>query len=240
MQKYSSLAIHSNLRPNEKISPHPWPAVYEYMNIKYRHTQEYITVTSWWARQCLKSPHECLLNRRRSKLSVTGLWEGNSPGTSEFPAQMASNAESVSIWWRHHNMIIYIYFFCEMLYSSMPKLNGGLCKPLLNYLTTFSSTTASEVVKIMIYSAFIYENFIKWHFHYSVKNDISVILPQDSAFYITAASLWAQWRFKSSTSRLSAQQFVHPHIKENIKAQRHRPSWGESTGDRWIHLTEGQ
>ena len=24
------------------------------------------------------------------------------PGTGEFPAQMASNAENVSIWWRHH------------------------------------------------------------------------------------------------------------------------------------------
>ena len=23
-------------------------------------------------------------------------------GTGEFPAQMASNAENVSIWWRHH------------------------------------------------------------------------------------------------------------------------------------------
>ena len=27
---------------------------------------------------------------------------GNSPGTGEFPAQMDSNAENVSIWWRHH------------------------------------------------------------------------------------------------------------------------------------------
>ena len=26
----------------------------------------------------------------------------NSPGTGEFSAQMASNAEIVSIWWRHH------------------------------------------------------------------------------------------------------------------------------------------
>ena len=48
-------------------------------------------------------PHNCLLNRlfRRiskitSKLRVTGLSEGNSP---EFAAQMASNAENVSIWW---------------------------------------------------------------------------------------------------------------------------------------------
>ena len=27
---------------------------------------------------------------------------GNSPVTGEFPAQRASNAENVSIWWRHH------------------------------------------------------------------------------------------------------------------------------------------
>ena len=25
--------------------------------------------------------------------------------TAEFPAQMASNAENVSIWWRHHDMV---------------------------------------------------------------------------------------------------------------------------------------
>ena len=47
-----------------------------------------------------------ILFRRRSKktpkVRVTGLCEGNSPGTSEFPAQMASYAEYVSIWWRHH------------------------------------------------------------------------------------------------------------------------------------------
>ena len=51
----------------------------------------------------------CLLNRlfrhrskQTSKLRVTGLCAGNSPGTCEFPAQMASNAANVSIWWRHH------------------------------------------------------------------------------------------------------------------------------------------
>ena len=32
-----------------------------------------------------------------SKLCVTGLCAGNSPVTDEFPAQMASNAEIVSI-----------------------------------------------------------------------------------------------------------------------------------------------
>ena len=34
---------------------------------------------------------------------VTGLCVGNSPVTGEFPAQMASTAENVSIWWRHHD-----------------------------------------------------------------------------------------------------------------------------------------
>ena len=54
-------------------------------------------------------PHDCLLNRlfgrrskKTSKLRVTGLCAGNSSGTGEFSAQRASNAENVSIRWRHH------------------------------------------------------------------------------------------------------------------------------------------
>ena len=53
--------------------------------------------------------HDCLLNRlfrhrskKTSKFRVTGLCAWNSSGTGQFPAQMASNAENVSIWWRHH------------------------------------------------------------------------------------------------------------------------------------------
>ena len=41
-------------------------------------------------------------SKTRSKLRVTALCEGNSPVTGEFPTQRASNAENVSIWWRHH------------------------------------------------------------------------------------------------------------------------------------------
>ena len=54
-------------------------------------------------------PYNCLLNclfghrsKKTSKLHVTGLCEGNSPVTGEFPTQRANNAENVSIWWRHH------------------------------------------------------------------------------------------------------------------------------------------
>ena len=38
--------------------------------------------------------------KKTLKLRVTGLCEGNSPVTSEFPSQRASNAENVSISWR--------------------------------------------------------------------------------------------------------------------------------------------
>ena len=51
-------------------------------------------------------PHDCLLRRRSketSKLRVTGLCAGNSPLTGEFTTQRASNAENISIWWRHHD-----------------------------------------------------------------------------------------------------------------------------------------
>ena len=56
-------------------------------------------------------PPDCSLShlfRRRSKktskLRVTGLSAGNSPLTGEFPAQMASNTENVSVSWRHHDL----------------------------------------------------------------------------------------------------------------------------------------
>ena len=63
-------------------------------------------------------PHDSLLNRwfrhrskKTPKLRVTGLCARNSPGTGEFPAQMASNAENVSIWWHHHvEMPLHITF----------------------------------------------------------------------------------------------------------------------------------
>ena len=40
---------------------------------------------------------------------------GNSPRAGEFPAQMASNAESVSIWWRHHVLPTKEFFWLRIL-----------------------------------------------------------------------------------------------------------------------------
>ena len=55
--------------------------------------------------QCLDCLLNCLLRHRSkkiSKLCVTDLCEGNPPVTGGFPSQRASNAENISIWWRHH------------------------------------------------------------------------------------------------------------------------------------------
>ena len=94
-------------------------------------------------------PHDCLFSRlfrrrskKTSKLRVTGLCAGNSPGTGEIPAQMASNAENVSIWWRHHEDQFYWglrWFKVEQVFLSHLTLISchTFMVPLLDGLTTF-------------------------------------------------------------------------------------------------------
>ena len=85
------------------------------LNIAVNLTTQYNATYSTWRHNerddfSNHQPHHCLLNRlfrrwskKTSKLRVTALFAGKSPGTGEFPAQMASNAEKVFIWWRHHD-----------------------------------------------------------------------------------------------------------------------------------------
>ena len=44
----------------------------------------------------------------------------------------------------------------------------------------------------------------------------------------------------SQITKLLTQAFIQAQIKENIKAPRHWPLWGEFTGDRWIPRTKGR
>ena len=89
-------------------------------------------------------PHNCLLNRlfrrksnKTSKLRVTGLCAGNSPVTGEFPAQMVSNAENISIWWRHHVPLEWITTACyisvlqnDIKYDIYTHTQSSLKKPM--------------------------------------------------------------------------------------------------------------
>ena len=96
-------------------------------------------------------PYDCLLHslfRQKSKktlkLSITGLCEGNSPVTGEFPAQRASNAEYVSIWWSHHvtnefRTISTSILETEILITEITRsgwLNSRLGYPLLGEIYT--------------------------------------------------------------------------------------------------------
>ena len=71
------------------------------LSLHWRHSRRN-GVSNHQPRNCLPN---CVFRRRSkktSKLRVTGLCAGDSPGTGEFPAQMTNYAENVSIWWRHH------------------------------------------------------------------------------------------------------------------------------------------
>ena len=57
---------------------------------------------------------------------------------------------------------------------------------------------------------------------------------------ITVTSQWARWRLQLPASWLFIQPFIQAQIKENTKAPRHWPLWGEFTGDRWIPRTKDQ
>ena len=73
-------------------------------------------------------PHNYLLSRlfrcrskKTSKLCVTGLCAGNSPLTGEFPAQMASNVENVSIWWCHQVLMCPLFrIMCKTMVDQTP------------------------------------------------------------------------------------------------------------------------
>ena len=45
--------------------------------------------------------------QRKHQSSVSLAFAGTSPVTGELPAQKDSNAENVSIWWRHHDIYIF-------------------------------------------------------------------------------------------------------------------------------------
>ena len=71
--------------------------------LQWRHNGRDV-VSNHQPRHCfLNHLFRCRSKEKASNPSVTGLCAGISPETGEFSAQMASYAENVSIWWRHHD-----------------------------------------------------------------------------------------------------------------------------------------
>ena len=106
-------------------------------------------------------PHYCLLNRvfrRRSKktsvkLRATGLCAGNSLVTGEFPAQMTSNAENVSKWWRHYERKPRFFMILTLSSLSTPEV----------VITTTSGVTGDDKVSLSFqwHDLFV----LPWRYH---------------------------------------------------------------------------
>ena len=123
---------HLYIKSGPRMLWHGWAITYPCTNHYTGHLrtkQQHIWIMQWFKQLSSQwphnehngvpnhQPHDCLLNRlfwcrskKTSKLRFTGLCEGNSPVTGEFPTQRASTVENVSIWWHHHVDRISIIF----------------------------------------------------------------------------------------------------------------------------------
>ena len=176
--------------------------------------------------------HDCLLSRlfrrrskKASKLRVTGLCEGKSPGTCEFPVQTASNAENVSIWWRHH------WFPCRRHYVTgisifvmftHHKIDYGTLS-LINWIGWQTSAR-------------------KWHNNWKTsRRSFSTA----NIFNFVLLLITLPWRYKSvvvsqiiGNSSLFFQQHLHADNKGTTMLCIIVPFYRESTG--WILLVKAQ
>ena len=89
-----------------------------------------ITVTSWWARWRVKSPDVGLFTQPfiqtqiKENIKAPRHWPLWREFTDEFPTQRTSNAENVSMWWRHHGCFcdVNVMFLAQpLLYFSRPQ-----------------------------------------------------------------------------------------------------------------------
>ena len=113
-------------------------------------------------------PRDCLLNRlfrrrskKTSKLSVTGLCAGNSLVTGELPAQMASNAENVSIWWRRHDIVrpcSHIFMTLHLCYRNVSRWTD-----LIDRIHKFGFLSTSQLQNVFMIT-FIRHILLSWVF----------------------------------------------------------------------------
>ena len=145
---------------------------------------EHDGISNHWRLCCLRN---CLFrcrSKKTSKFHVTGLCDGNSPVTGEFPSQRTSNAENVSIWWCHH----------ESSYAaSIGPGPGTWCSHVLMHYDMYKCCTwyqlqhISFVAKaLMISCAFI----IRWDIWYKfTANDVDYLCQKISSSIGSSVSL---------------------------------------------------
>ena len=145
-------------------------------------------------------PQDCLLNRlfrrrskKTSKLRVTGLCVGNSTVTGEFPAQRASNAEIVSIWWRHH---VHRRCKCSMhIYPAKIWYGINLYWIRSHYSDVIMSAMASQITGVSVVCLFSHRSKKASKVRVTVCEGNSPVIgefPEQGASYAENISMW--WR----------------------------------------------
>ena len=120
-------------------------------------------------------------SNKTSKLRVTALCEGNSPVTGEFPTQMASNAENVSMWWRHHAWWRTSYTL------AISVLYNGTVKPVYNdhlmgYFSAFWSSSRWPRATLMSSRRQKLLARVNWYLQSSLKH-ITELITGNKCYY---------------------------------------------------------
>ena len=146
-------------------------------------------------------------SRRRSKKTskprVTGLCAGNSPVTGEFPTQMASNAENVSIWRRHHDKMRVAFTIVSCVSIYLRNNHAGLyirhnkqysalmLMPTLQVISL--RVTSTDIIWTIMAKTMWKDVFFtvagKWEIHSKVVQDLSemhLVICRENVVYISA------------------------------------------------------
>ena len=115
------LSRHLGAKPLSQLMP-AYPLVNLWHGLVIASTEK-IMPLKWSYNERYHRRLDCLLSRmfrcrskKTSKLRITGLCEGNPPVAGGFPLQRASNAENVSIWWRHDGYALICMIACWSIF----------------------------------------------------------------------------------------------------------------------------
>ena len=133
-------------------------------------------------------------HKKSIKESITGLCVGNSPVTGEFLAQMASNAENVSIWWRHHVMGPYVPW-CIHDYTYTPIC---ITRPFVICLIT---SLLDDLPRHHVRRHHVLMLLIMKALHGGVSIAIDDHIKYDALQWLHMI-VWSSWRLKSPATRL--------------------------------------
>ena len=135
-------------------------------------------------------------DQRKHQSSVTGLGDGNSPVTDEFPSQRASIMENASILWCHHeNEWNYKFVGCNGMISSLNPLTvlWNVVVWLQNATHTFFGRTKAPPQMVPWVTGEFIKNVQGWPLQNHHQHLKQVALSQPPYFDKQTTLDWTGW-----------------------------------------------